>query len=113
MQEHQKYEGMYIIAANLSDEAKSRIVESIKVGITSRGGEIVQSHEMGRRKLAYKIGKHSEGFYILYYFTARASDIKDMWREYRLLAEEGLLRFMTLRQDEVMEKLEFPALQQS
>lgn len=113
MQEQNMYEGMFILAANLSEEAKSRITESIKVGITSRGGEIVKIHELGRRRLAYKIGKHSEGSYLLYYFKVNANDLKDMWREYHLLGEEGLLRFMTLRQDNVMEKIEFPVLQQS
>lgn len=109
----QKYEGMFVLGANLSDEAKERIIESIKLGITSRGGQIVKEHNLGRKRLAYKIRKNSEGVYYLYYFEVDSSAIKDMWREYKLLEEEGLLRFMTLRQDEVMEKVEFPQLQQA
>lgn len=108
-----RYEGMFILGANLSDEAKQRITESIKLGITSRGGEIVKIHEMGRKKLAYKIRKNSEGVYYLYYFDVDPSKMTEMWREYKLLEEEGLLRFMTLRQDQVMEKIEFQQLQQS
>lgn len=108
-----RYEGMFILGASLSDEAKARITESIKLGITSRGGEILKIHEMGRRKLAYKIRKNSEGVYYLYYFEVDPAQVKEMWREYKLLEEEGLLRFMTLRQDNVMEKIEFPQLQQA
>lgn len=108
-----QYEGMFVLGANLSDEAKERIIDSIKLGITSRGGQILKEHNLGRKRLAYKIGKNSEGSYYLYYFEVDSSLIKDMWREYKLLEEEGLLRFMTLRQEKIMEKVEFPQLQQA
>ncbi len=42
------YEGMYIISAKLSDDARiNKALEKIKHGITSRGGEVLKVHDQG------------------------------------------------------------------
>ena len=102
------YEGMYVIRPTLSEEARKQALSKVTEGITSRGGEIVKMHEMGRRKLAYEIDKNREGYYYLIYFNANPSVIGELWKDYHL--HEDLLRFMTLRADEVMESLEFKTL---
>lgn len=102
------YEGMYVISATLSDDARHKALERITSGITSREGEIKKIHEQGRRRLAYEIKRHREGYYYLIYFTAPSSAIAEMWQEYHL--NEDLIRFVTLRTDKVMEKIEFKPL---
>lgn len=102
------YEGMYVVSAKLSDEARHKALDRIKDGITSRGGEIKKIHEMGRRRLAYEINGHHEGFYYLIYFTAPSSAILELWQEYRI--NEDLVRFFTLRAEKVLEKIEFKPL---
>jgi small subunit ribosomal protein S6 len=99
------YEGMFIISATLSDDARSKALDKIQKGITDRGGEILKLHEQGRKRLAYKINNHREGYYYLVYFEAPTSAIAEMWKEYRL--NEDLIRFMTLLTEQVMEKIEF------
>lgn len=103
------YEGMYVINAVLPDEIRRKIFEGIQEGITSRGGEIVKIHEQGRRRLAYEIGGHREGYYFLMYFKALPATIAELWKEYHL--NEDLIRFITLRTEKVLEKIEFKALE--
>lgn len=107
-EEHNLYEGMYIISARLSDEARNKALTKITDGITSHGGKIEKIHEMGRRRLAYEIEGHREGHYYVIYFSVDPSAVKEMWHEYHL--SEDLIRFITLTANEVKEKLEFPAL---
>jgi small subunit ribosomal protein S6 len=102
------YEGMYILSAQLSEDAKARAFEKIKAGITEKQGKILKVHDQGKRKLAYAIGPHNEGHYYLMYFEATPSTMEELWKEYRL--NEDLIRFMTLRTDQVLEKLEFKQL---
>lgn len=102
------YEGMYVISATLSDDARHKALDRILTGITSRGGEIKKVHEQGRRRLAYDIDGHREGYYYLVYFTAPPTAISELWQEYHL--NEDLIRFVTLRADKVMEKIEFKSL---
>lgn len=102
------YEGMYVLSATLSDDARTKALDKIKSGITSRGGEIVKVHEQGRRRLAYEINGRREGFYYVIYFNVKPSAITEMWQEYHL--HEDLVRFITLRTDAVMETIEFKPL---
>lgn len=102
------YEGMYVISATLSDDARHKALDRIQNGITSRGGEIKKSHEQGRHRLAYEIDGHREAYYYVIYFNVIPSAISEMWQEYHL--NEDLIRFITLRTDKVMEKIEFKKL---
>lgn len=102
------YEGMYIISATLSDDARNKILDRIKAGIAQFGGEIKKIHEQGRKRLAYDIQRQREGYYYLIYFSVNPSAISKLWHDYHLT--EGLLRFITLRTEEVMEKIEFKSL---
>lgn len=102
------YEGMYVVSATLSDDARHKALDKIQAGIKNHGGEIKKLHEQGKRRLAYDINGHREGYYYLIYFTAPSSAIADLWHEYHL--NEDLIRFITLRTDKVMDKIEFKPL---
>lgn len=102
------YEGMYIISARLSDDARNKALNKIKDGITSYGGEIHRVHDMGKKRLAYEIEGHREGHYYIIYFDVPATAISEMWQEYHL--SEDLIRFITLRAPKVLEKIEFKSL---
>ena len=102
------YEGMYIISATLSDDARQKALQRIQTGITQRGGEIVKIHDQGRRRLAYEIEGHREGHYFVIYFNLKTSGVPELWQEYHL--NEDLIRFLTLRTDKVMEKIEFKSI---
>jgi len=105
------YEGMYVISATLSDDARNKTLEKIQAGITSHAGEIVKLHDQGRRRLTYQIEGHREGYYYLIYFKVKPAAISELWQEYHL--NEDLVRFMTLRTEKVMEKIEFKSLEQA
>ena len=102
------YEGMYILSATLSDEARQKALDKITLGVTKRGGEIHKIFDQGRRKLAYEMEKRKEGHYYVIYFSAPGNCMPEMWREYHL--NEDLIRFLTLRTEKVPEKIEFPTL---
>lgn len=104
----QLYEGMYILNPTLSEEARKKALERITGGISARGGEVHKVHDQGRKKIAYEIRGSREGHYFLLYFTAPTSKLGELWREYHL--NEDLLRFITLKADEVKEVIEFKKL---
>lgn len=107
-EKQQLYEGMYILSPVLSEDARSRGIERITQGITSRGGEIKKIHDLGRKKLAFEVRGTKEGNYFLIYFFAPKNILKELWEEYHL--NEDLLRFMNLKASEVKEELEFRTL---
>lgn len=105
------YEGMYILSATLSDESRKKAFDKILGGITEKSGNIEKIHEMGRKKFTYEIDGKREGYYYVVFFTAPPSIISDLWKEYHL--HEDLIRFLTLRVENVQETLVFPPLKQA
>ncbi len=104
------YEGMYILSATLSEDARQKALEKISSGISSRSGELKKVIDQGRKKLAYEINGRREGYYYLLYFSIPTGHMNEMWREYHL--NEDLIRFMTIQVNEVPEKIEFKQIVQ-
>ena len=102
------YEGMFILNAALSEDGRLKVWERVLNMITSRGGSIEKIHDQGRRRLAYEINGRREGYYYLLYFRLPKSSVKELWRDLRL--DEEVIRFMTLKAEQVLEKLEFKSL---
>lgn len=104
----QLYEGMYIISATLSEDARKKAIDRITSSIEGQGGEIHNTLDWGRRKLAYSIKKRKEGFYYLVYFTLDSGKMPEIWDEYRL--NEDLIRYMTSKTESVKEEIKFKPL---
>jgi len=65
----EKYEVMYVLNPNLSEEETAALVEKFKV-LVEANGTLDEMEEMGKRKLAYEINYISEGYYVLVKFTS-------------------------------------------
>ena len=65
----EKYEVLYIINPNLSEEETQGIVEKFKT-LIEQNGAIDEMEEWGKRKLAYEINYLTEGYYVLVKFTS-------------------------------------------
>ncbi len=102
------YEGMYILSATLSDDARQKALDKITVGITERGGEVNKIFDQGRRKLAYEVNGRREGHYYVLFFTSSTQVMTELWRDYHI--NEDLVRFMTITAEAVPEKIEFKPL---
>ena len=91
----EKYELMYIINPNLSEEETAAVVEKFKA-LVEQHGTIDEVEEMGKRKLAYEINYISEGYYVLMKFTSGAEFPAELDRV--LGITDGILRrLITMR----------------
>ena len=64
----EKYECMYVLNPNLTEEETAAVVEKFKALVESNG-TLDEMEEMGKRKLAYEINYLTEGYYVLLKFT--------------------------------------------
>ena len=91
----EKYELMYIINPNLSEEETAAVVEKFKA-LVEQNGTLEEMEEMGKRKLAYEINYISEGYYVLMKFTGAPELPAELDRV--LGITDGILRrLITLR----------------
>jgi small subunit ribosomal protein S6 len=98
------YEELFIIRPDATDEEITPIVEQIRGVITNAGGSIDKEERWGVRKLAYRVQKRNEGFYVLLQFTSDPQTVKEIER--RLRVNDSVLKFLTVRIDEKLKKIE-------
>ena len=90
----EKYELMYIINPNLSQEETAAVVEKFKA-LVEQNGTLEEMEEMGKRKLAYEINYISEGYYVLVKFTSAPEFPAE--RDRVLGITDGILRSLITR----------------
>ena len=93
----EKYEVMYIINPNLSEEETAAVVEKFKA-LVEQNGTLEEMEEMGKRKLAYEINDLSEGYYVLIKFTSAPEFPAELDRI--LGITDGVIRSLITRRPE-------------
>lgn len=98
------YEELYILRPDLPEEEIDASVEMIRQIVSSAGGTIDKVDKWGVRKLAYRLKKLNEGFYVLIQFSAKPDVVKELER--RLRVSDAVVKFITVRIDEKLKWLE-------
>ena len=65
----EKYEVLYVLNPNLTEEETQAIVEKFKT-LIEQNGTVDEMEEWGKRKLASAINYLTEGYYVLVKFTS-------------------------------------------
>jgi small subunit ribosomal protein S6 len=94
-----KYEMGVIVRVDLPEDGFTVEMDKVKALIDRFGGTIDKIDEWGRRRLVYPIAKQTEGMYTFITYTADPSAPKEIESRVRLI--ENVLRFLTVRKDEV------------
>lgn len=98
------YEELFIVKPDAPEEEIDAFIEQLKLVITGSGGTVDKADKWGVRRLAYRVGKREEGFYVLLQFTAGPETVKELER--RLRVTDMALKFLTVRIDEKLKKIE-------
>jgi small subunit ribosomal protein S6 len=98
------YEELFIVKPDVVEEEVDAYVETLRTQLTTAGATVDKVDKWGKRKLAYRIEKYREGFYVLFQFTAPPDAVKELER--RLRVADVVLKFMTVRIDETLKRLE-------
>jgi small subunit ribosomal protein S6 len=89
---------MYIADPTTSDEDITSLNEEITKLVEDEGSTIVKTDDMGRRPLAYRIKKFTEGYYFLFEIESSGSEIAELER--RMRVNDKIIRYLTVRVDE-------------
>ena len=90
-----KYEMLYLLNNDLTDEAKDAKVEKFENVVKSMGGAVESSDKWGTKKTAYPINFKNEAYYVLMTFEANNDVLKELDRVAGIDAD--LLRRMTTK----------------
>ena len=92
-----KYETIFIVDRDKTEDETNEIVEKFKTLIAS-SGTIENVDVWGKRRLAYPINDKVEGFYVLINFSAAPEFPKELERIYGIT--DGIERSIIIRKDE-------------
>jgi small subunit ribosomal protein S6 len=98
------YEELYIAKPDVTEEEIDALNAQLESIITQSGGKLEKTDKWGVRKLAYRVAKQSEGYYVLLFFHAGPDAVKEIER--RLRVADPVLKYLTVRMDEKLKWLE-------
>ena len=98
------YEELFIVKPDASDEDVDAFVETLRTQLTSAGATVDKIDKWGKRRLAYRVDKYREGTYVLFQFTSEPTGVREFER--RLRVSDIVLKFLTVRIDETLKRLE-------
>jgi len=98
MSTNRQYELVYVLTPESSDEQVAEMHTQIEQIVQRFTGTIDKTENWGRRKLAYEIGHHREGIYVVETITGSGELMKEIDRRLRVL--DAVIRHLIVRVDE-------------
>lgn len=89
------YESFYLLRPDLSEEDRAALTDKLQAIITEKGGQVAEVDLWPLRKLAYRVEKQTQGYYVLLKYGATADVISELTRAMRI--DERVMKFMTLK----------------
>ena len=93
-----QYELVYIVTPDASEQDVTDLHTQIESIIERFKGTLDKTENWGRRRLAYEIGKHREGTYVVETITGSGELMKEIDR--RLRVNDAVIRHLVVRVDE-------------
>jgi small subunit ribosomal protein S6 len=98
MSKSRQYELVYIITPEASEQEVADLHTQIESIVQRFNGTIDKSENWGRRKLAYEIGHHREGTYVVETISGAGDLMKEIDRRLRVI--DQVIRHLIVRVDE-------------
>ncbi len=104
MAENRVYEVIFIVDPDTPEDEATRLSDNLRNIVTEQGGTVTRNDVLGRRQLAYRIGRKTEGVYHLFEVEGTGREIAELER--RMRVSDLVLRYMTVRVDEERRRAE-------
>src|SRR3954465_13411045 len=98
MSQSRQYELVYIVAPETSEQQVTDLHTQVEQIVQRFNGTLDKTENWGRRKLAYEIGHHREGTYVVETITGSGELMKEIDR--RLRVTDAVIRHLAVRVDE-------------
>src|ERR1017187_638571 len=101
--EERLYDVIFICRPATPEEDINKIVATLEHSATEHGGKVEKTDRWGTRRLAYRVSKHREGFFVYMVVKSTQGDlIKELER--RLKVSDAVIKYQTIRLDEELKR---------
>jgi small subunit ribosomal protein S6 len=91
------YELGFVISPEVSEEETRSILDRLGQIVAQYGGQVVKVNQWGRRRLAYPIERHRDGYYVFIDMILTPETVIELERT--LKVSEVVLRYMLTKRD--------------
>jgi small subunit ribosomal protein S6 len=98
------YEILFIADPDLPETEVDTLTAQVQGFVEKEGARVSKVEKWGKKRLAYVVGRHREGYYVLLVVEGAGSVVKEVERRIHVL--DGIIRFLTVRVDEDLRKAE-------
>jgi small subunit ribosomal protein S6 len=101
--EERLYDLIFICMPATPEEEITKLIGVLEQAVNDRGGKLEKTEKWGTRKMAYRVSKQREGYYV--YMALRSAQgelIKELER--RLRVSDPVIKYMTVRLDEEIKR---------
>ena len=95
------YECVLIARNDVTQQQVEAVADEVATQLETEGGSVAKREYWGLRSLSYRIKKNRKGHYMLLGLDAKPAAVNEVER--KLSLNEDVLRFMTIRVDELDE----------
>ena len=95
---------MYLLGANVADEDVPKISQSVLKFAEDFGGSEIKETQLGKKKLAYPIGKTRNGHYVVVNFTMDGKDVNAFDAKIRT-QDSNIVRYIIINLDEHLDRM--------
>jgi small subunit ribosomal protein S6 len=98
------YEILFIADPNLGEPEVDALTTQVQGFAEKEGAQLQKVEKWGKKRLAYPVGRHREGSYVLLVVEGSGALVKEVER--RIKVTDGVIRHLTVRVDEELRKAE-------
>lgn len=107
-----KYELMYLLGSQIADTEVPTITSQVLKFVEDFGGTEIKEEQLGKKKLAYPIGKTRNGYYVVVNFTMEGKKVNLFDAKIRT-QDQSIIRYILINLDEHLKRLEKDKIQQA
>jgi len=103
--EERQYDLIFICRPDTPEADVDKVISTVEHAATEKGAKIEKAEKWGRKRMAYRIQRLREGFYV--YMTLKSSHgevVKELER--RLKVADPVMKYLTVRVDEELKRQE-------
>lgn len=101
--EERLYDLIFIVRPDTPEAEIDKVIATVEHAATEKGAKIEKTEKWGRRRMAYRVHRLREGFYV--YMVLRSSHgevVKELER--RLKVADPVIKYLTVRLDEELKR---------
>jgi small subunit ribosomal protein S6 len=103
--EERQYDLIFILRPDTPESEIDKVIATLDHAATEKGGKIEKTEKWGRKRMAYRVQRLREGFYVYMIVKSDHGEVvKELER--RLKVSDPVIKYLTVRLDEELKRQE-------